>query len=208
MTIGGNKTMSIDLSQDTIGGWHPDPTQRKWDCGSCFENEGRYLYSTVRGMRPAVIVEIGRHKGCSASHLALGCKHNGFGRVYSFDIDSQAGQDIPADLRPFIEFINADVFSLNWREKFNLPIDLLLEDGAHTTGFTEGVLRALVLELKGGNGLPDLSPKRVIVHDYCHFDCQKTVHAECLKVLGEPDQVFFEPPSDCGYAVYLRGVQR
>jgi len=179
----------IDLSLDTIGGYHSDESLRKWPPGSCWENEGRYLYKTVREMRPAVIVEVGRWEGCSASHLALGCKHNGFGRVYSIDINPSAGAKIPADLLPYVEFINRDVFAIDWQKDFGLPIDLLLEDGHHSPGFTEHVLR-------------HFPARRVIVHDYNHWDTQKTVRPECLNVLGEPDENFFEPPSDCGYAVY------
>lgn len=204
--------LTADMMDD-IGGWHPDPALRKWEVGSCFENEGQYLYRAVREMQPDVIVEVGRWRGCSASHLALACKHNGKGRVYSIDHDPASGQMIPDDLRPFIVRLDVNVFDLNWREHVGLPIDILLEDGAHTTGFTEGVLRKLVLDLEGSINSSslselDLSPRLVICHDFRHPTCQETVYVESQRLLGEPTEVFFEPPSDCGYGIWRRTPAR
>ncbi|HSZ58530.1 MAG TPA: class I SAM-dependent methyltransferase [Tepidisphaeraceae bacterium] len=194
-----SELLKLDGLVDRLGGYLGDgsPVPSYWPCGSCFENEGVYLYNTVRQKRPKVIVEVGRLFGCSTSHLALGCQHNQFGRVFSIDNNADTGQMIPPELRQFIDFINVDLFSLDGPsiERFaGGPIDLLLEDGPHTWGSTEHVLRNFPVA-KGGT---------VIVHDYCHRTCQETVAAECQKVLGEPDEIFFEPPSDCGYAVYRR----
>jgi hypothetical protein len=178
-----------NLLVDDIGGYHPDEKLRKWNPGSCWESEGRKLYQTVREMRPDVICEIGRWEGCSTAHLALGCKHNGKGRVYSIDIASGMGSKIPPDLLPWVEFINADVFTLTGdKVAGGKPIDLLLEDGQHTTGFTEYVLR-------------NFKARRIIVHDFCHWDCLTTTRDESLRVLGEPDEVFQED-SDCGYGIW------
>ncbi len=179
---------------DTIGGYHADESLRKWPPGSCWEAEGRKLYQLVRELQPEVIVEVGRWEGCSTSHLALGCDHNGRGKVYSIDIAAGMGSKIPPELRKWIQFVTADVFTLTGADVEKLSgrkIDFLLEDGHHSPGFTEHVLR-------------NFSAGCIVVHDYCHWDCQKTVHAECLKVLGEPDEVFLEPPGDCGYALYFR----
>lgn len=191
----------IKTTIDSIGGWHPDPALRKWDPGSCFENEGRYLYKTVREMRPKVIAEVGTFYGTSATWMALACKHNGFGKVYSIDnwqtIGDKTGSGIPEDLRPFVKLIRADIFTFDWRKEVGLPVDLLLEDGQHTWNFTENVLKMFT-------GLGEMAPLRIICHDWFNFDCQKTVHAEGLKVLGEPTETFIEPPSDCGYATWKR----
>ena len=53
----------------------------------------------------------------------------------------------------------------------------MLEDGAHTTGFTKRVLE-------------ETKAKVVAVHDYLHRTCIETVQEEALSVLGEPDEVF------------------
>jgi hypothetical protein len=142
-------------------------------------------------MCPDVIVEVGRWDGASASHLALGCKHNGKGHVYSVDINAGAGAKIPDELRKWITFVNADVFTLDGAKTTGgKPIDLLLEDGHHSLGMTEHVLR-------------NFPARRVIVHDWIHWDTQKIVPVEGRRVLGEPDFVFKEPPTDCGYGVWF-----
>jgi hypothetical protein len=184
----------IDTEQDQIGGYHSNPELRKWDPGSCWESEGRYLYKTVREMRPKVIAEVGTMHGCSTSHMALACKHNGFGKVYSIDnwqtIGDKTGSGIPADLRPFVELIRSDIFTFDWRKGFGLPIDLLLEDGQHTTNFTRNVLKMFM-------GLNELRPRRILMHDVRHWDCLNVL-AEAREVIGEPDEIFYEPPADCG----------
>ncbi len=196
------------FKRDQLGGWHPDAALRKWPVGSCFETEGRYLYANVRMLRPRAIVEIGRWEGCSAAHLALALKHNALdkpgagesGKVFSLDIAAGMGSKIPAELMPWVELLNADATSdagLDLLTRFAPQIDFLLEDGAHTTGFTENILTRYGPRVKTPGGA-------IIVHDYCHWDCQATVAADCRKILGDPDEIFLQPPSDCGYAVYRK----
>lgn len=172
--------------RDDIGGYHSDESRRKWPPGSCWESEGRFLYANVRMLRPRTIVEIGRWEGCSTSHLALACKHNDFGTVYSIDIAARNTDRIPKDLLPRIVFVDADALTC----PIPPDIEFLLEDGAHTTGFTAAILRRYPVP----EGI-------IVVHDYCHWDCQETTKAECDEVLGAPPEIF-QTDSDCGYAVY------
>ncbi len=180
--------------EDNLGGYHPDPALAKWPCGSIFSNEGQRLYRLVREHKPKIIVELGTMHGCGASHLALGCKHNGFGKVYSIDnrmtIGDQTGAMIPEDLKPFVKLITADALTYRWPGF--MKIDLLFEDAAHSTGFNRAVL-------------PRYPASIVAVHDMCHVTAGVTVRPESIDVLGEPTEIFFEPPSDCGLGIWIKG---
>ena len=66
--------------------------------------------------------------------------------------------------------------------------DLLFEDGEHTHGFTETILK-------------NIKAKIVVCHDYEHWDCANTVKAEFDRNFGKPDELFFQSPSDCGLAI-------
>jgi hypothetical protein len=182
------------LAEDSfLGGYHTDPSIRKWNPGACWPSEGQWLYRLVRRLKPKTIVEVGVFEGCSASHLALACKHNGFGKVFGLDnrqeIGDRTGCDIPEHLRPFIQLIWCDALTYKFQKIMRRSIDLLVEDGSHSTGFTKAVLE-------------HLKAKHVVVHDYFHFDAGKVVKPESESVLGEPTETFFEPPADCGYAYF------
>lgn len=162
-----------------IGGY-----PERWPSGSIFENEGKRLYDLVRKYKPNKIVEVGTRWGCSTQWLAAACRDNGKGHVDTYDIEN-LHQPWPEDLSPYITFIQHSIFDEPVSE-----CDMLFEDGAHTTGFTSGVL----LQIKA---------KVIVIHDYMHFGCVETVHEEALETLGEPTEVFFEDPSDCGLAIYV-----
>ena len=56
-------------------------------------DEGMYLYSIVRALRPAAAVETGVCNGVSTAFLLLALKKNGSGRLYSIDYPEFAGAD-------------------------------------------------------------------------------------------------------------------
>jgi hypothetical protein len=167
--------------KNNIGGYHKDGGD--WPVGSLFASEGERLYDLVREHKPNKIIEVGSRYGCSTIHLAMACRDNGFGVVYAYDIENI---HIPwiEDLEPFIKFHHMDYFSESDKE-----CDLLFEDGAHTTGFTERVLK-------------ETTAKVVAVHDFNHWDCQDTVKDESIRVLGEPTEVFQHEESDCGLGIW------
>lgn len=161
-----------------IGGY-----PEKWPSGSIFANEGKKLYDLVRKHKPDRIVEVGTRWGCSTQWLAAACRDNGKGHVDTYDIEN-LHHPWPEDLKPYITFIQHSIFDEPVAE-----CDFLFEDGAHTTGFTKQVLQQIRADV-------------IAVHDYCHPTCQVTVKDEADEVLGQPDEVFFEEPSDCGIAIY------
>jgi len=173
------------IDKNNIGGYSPIPETPMWPCGSMFASEGERLYDLVREHKPKKIIEVGCRYGCSTQHLATACRDNGFGVVHCYDIEDLM-HPIPEDLNPFIKFHHMSYF-----DEKNKKCDLLFEDGAHTTGFTEQVLR-------------ETKAKVVAVHDYLHFDCIDTVKEPSLKVLGQPNEIFDHKESDCGLAIWYK----
>ena len=153
--------------------------------GSIFENEGQRLYEIVRELKPKLIVEIGGFYGCSTSWLAKGVKDNKKGKVISIDIAAKWNL-IPEGLKKYIEFVNDDAFLIEIPKN----IDIVFEDGLHTPGFTRDIARLY-------------KPRQAfIVHDYRHnSQYGHNVKRDFLEVFGKPDEIFHEPPSDCGLAM-------
>jgi len=60
-------------------------------------DEGMYLYSIVRALRPGVAVETGVCNGVSTAFLLLALKENDSGRLYSIDYPEVAGADHAPD---------------------------------------------------------------------------------------------------------------
>jgi len=183
--------MKSKISIKNLGGWHPDQKERKsyaidWPIGSIFANEGRRLYDLVVKEKPKLVVEVGGYHGCSGAWIALALLKNKKGKLISIDNGQLNGKwsKIPDELKEVVEFVSDDCFSCDVPEN----IDILFEDGEHTYGFTRKVIQRF-------------SAKVVVCHDYMHWDCKNTVKHDFNKVFGEPDEVFFEKPSDCGLAI-------
>lgn len=181
----------MKLSVKNIGGWHPDESERKkyaihWPIGSIFANEGKRLYDLVIKEKPNLVVEVGGYHGCSGTWIAMALKKNRKGKLISIDNGTLNGRWslVPDSLKEVVEFVNDDCFSCEIPEN----IDLLFEDGMHTYGFTRKVIERFPAKI-------------VVCHDYMHWDCGATVKHDFDKVLGEPDEIFFEKPSDCGLAI-------
>jgi predicted O-methyltransferase YrrM len=100
----------------------------------------------VRASRPAVVLEIGSARGKSTCSLALACRQNGCGKVYSIDPHTQnswtdvgVGENSYAFLKARIREYHLEqwcevvvatsaVAAQNWAR----PIDILFIDGDHT----------------------------------------------------------------------------
>ena len=93
---------------------------------------------------------------------------------------------IPKGFEDQIELVNDDFRNYRVPKK----IDMLFEDGMHSYGFTKAVLERFLANT-------------VVVHDYMHWDCQKTVKIEFDKVFGTPDEIFFNK-GECGLAIKYR----
>jgi len=179
------------INTSNLGGWNPIKLEHRkyaiqWPIGSIFANEGRRLYDLVIEKKPNLIIEVGGYYGCSTTWMALALKENKKGKIISIDNGQLRGKwsMIPEGFEEQIKLVNADCFTYRVPKK----IDMLFEDGMHTYGFTRKVLERF-------------PASTVVVHDYMHWDCQNTVKHDFDKVLGKPDEVFFEKPSDCGLAI-------
>jgi hypothetical protein len=173
-----------------IGGWHTDPAVRSgyeidWPCGSIFANEGQRLYDLVTEHRPKLVVEVGAYYGCSTTWIASALRDNKKGKLISIDLGvyGETWKLIPEDLKYLIDFRKQDAFICEVPKN----IDILFEDGMHSDGFTKTVLTRFKAPI-------------VVCHDFCHIYC-KPVQKEFRELFGEPDEVFFQPPSDCGLGI-------
>lgn len=167
--------------EDTIGGYPGD-----WSVGSVWEVEGKFLYAVARALKATRILEIGCHHGCSTSHLLLAAALND-GTVTSLDINPNAGGGIPEMLRDRWEFIPTD--AEYWAAATDREFDLVFEDGPHSTGFTESVLRCL-------RGTP-----AIIGHDSEHALVGEAVSNAWRHVFGGHGYTsVLIAPSDCGLA--------
>jgi hypothetical protein len=186
-----SKSIESKININNLGGWHPDKSERKkyaieWPIGSIFANEGRRLYDLVIKLKPNLIVEVGGYHGCSGLWMALALKENGKGKLISIDNGQLNGKwaEIPEEFMGVVELRSDDALTCEVPKN----IDILFEDGAHTYGFTHKIIDRF-------------KAKVVVCHDYMHWDCVKTVKHDFNKILGIPDEVFFEKPSDCGLAI-------
>lgn len=157
----------------------------EYPAGSIFQNEGIKLYELVKKYKPKKIIEVGTRFGCSTQFMALACKENGFGEIYTYDIEDHYIQKYK-DLEPYIKRYIKDYFT-----EENKECDFLFEDGAHTTGFTSEVLKQTKFKV-------------CAVHDFEHWDCVNTVKNESLMILGEPNEIYLQHPSDCGIGIWIK----
>ena len=162
----------------------------KYPSGSIFKNEGIRLYELVKKYKPKKIIEVGTRFGCSTQFLAFGCLENGFGEVHTYDIEDHYLGHNPIFATQFDQIIKRHLHS--YFDEPNKVCDMLFEDGAHTWGFTSKVLEETTATMV------------IAVHDYCHWDCLGTVRDESTKVLGAPNEVFLEKPSDCGLGIWVK----
>jgi hypothetical protein len=132
-------------AEDTAGGrgtgfsgWAIDP------------DEGRILYALVRALRPAQVVEIGVNEGASSTHLLAALAANNYGRLDSYDTDTNAGLLVPDGIHADWELHIEDATLVE------LPhASVVFEDADHSlAGAT-----AMFTKLKA------LSPQVLVTHD-------------------------------------------
>lgn len=115
--------------------------------------EGRYLYTLVRFLKPKAVLEIGCAYGHSANHILEALEANGDGVLHSVDIDPKSGSLISSHLRHRWNLIVGDIANVK------LPLeqyDFVFEDSAHTYDVTKAALERA----------DALQPRIVIMHDY------------------------------------------
>lgn len=83
-------TRTADMMREEGPPWAECPHPERWSAWTYVGVEvevARWLASTCALLKPDVVIDTGTGHGVSATHLALGCRDNGFGHVYSQDTD-------------------------------------------------------------------------------------------------------------------------
>ncbi len=179
--------MKSKISISKLGGYHPNPELCSWPSGSIFEVEGERLYKLVKDLKPEIVVEVGTYYGCSTAWIAKALRDNKKGKVITIDNGANGGhiENIPDSLLNRIEFVHENVEDLPPMD----DVDILFDDGPK------------ILNLYKDNFKKFKPSMAYVVHDYKHFIQGKIVKPMFNDLVGEPDEVFFEPPTDCGLAI-------
>lgn len=184
-------------AEDAIGGYHSNGALAKWPMGSLWEVEGKTLYALTRALKPGRALEIGTHRGASATHISAALLANGGGVLDGCDLGDYGG-----DLMP--EVFKREIFTLhheNGIEFLDMTSDetfgLIFEDASHDAATTEAIARLAQTKLTPGGVL--------VVHDAAHFLVGKDIRAG-LDAANLPGGygVYLCEPSDCGLAVWRK----
>ncbi len=179
--------------RDNIGGYHPDPSQRKWGAGAIWDVEGRILYALINGLEPKTIVEIGSGTGCSANHMAAALyDRNIQGHITTLDRGNT----------PFIEPVIKHLVTILPGDAFgyleSLPdnsVDFILEDADHSEDMCYRVGEIAKRKLAPGGVL--------VAHDAAHPTVGGDVTAGFRRA-GVNGRVYLTEPSDCGLLIYKK----
>ncbi len=181
---------------DTLGGYHPDETQRKWGSGAVWEVEGQTLYALVRALKPQRILEIGSGTGCSTNHMAKAVQQNGSGHITT--IDRANTPYVAHEFRDLIDVRNDDAINYLALQPDG-SIDFLLEDADHSIQLCQAIGELAKTKLKPGGVL--------IAHDAAHPGVGADVKRG-YDLAGLDIRVYRSDPSDCGFAVWQRPAER
>ncbi len=177
--------------EDVIGGYHADPHQQRWYCGSMWEVEGQILYALVRALQPDSVLEVGSFLGCSATHMLEAMAVNEKGHLTSVDIDGSAGRLIPLSLRSRWTLVVAR--AQDYIGQDSVQAQIVLEDGPHDVEQTSEILRAVK---------DHIDYRICLSHDGAHFLVGKNIQEAHQQVFGSVGTLLVEP-SDCGFAYQI-----
>jgi predicted O-methyltransferase YrrM len=189
---------------DPHGGYHPKEGGDGFPIGSIWRVEGQILYALVRALaeqtRNIICLELGTHRGCSATHIAQAIEDAGNGgMVVGVDLNGAAGDLIPAHLRHRVELMNVDMFKYLPQQK-PATFDFILEDGSHGADDVAKVWNAAHTLLKPG-GL-------ILSHDAEHFvvgaDVREGIARAGYFGVMPPARTYLIEPSDCGFAIWRK----
>lgn len=175
-------------AEDQYGGYHDNKEYSKWQIGSMWEVEGKFLYALVRHLKPRKVVEVGVGQGCSSTHLLAALEANKKGALLSVDINPSAGSGVPDDLLNRWELATADALEYFGGKKV-IKADIVVEDGSHGLAFTRDLLPMLLKS----------NPRVLISHDAMHHLVGEDVRAAWQEVIGVFHTTLIAP-SDCGFA--------
>lgn len=207
MLIGQRFGFSADelmgyASEDAIGGYHSNEALRKWPMGSLWEVEGKTLYALVRALRPTLALEVGTHRGASATHILAAMDANHIEEPYILegcDLGDYGGDLIPEEYRSHVQIHHVNGVAY-LGERFDGWFDLIFEDASHDAETTAAIAQLAQRKLAPGGVL--------VVHDAAHFLVGKDIRAG-LDAANLPGGygVYLCEPSDCGLAVWRKALE-
>ena len=107
---------------------------------SVTRDEGRVLYALVRYLKPDVMVEVGSHSGCSATHILAAMHKNKRGHLYCVDPGGIVPPGIPDKYQGMYTVVLVDARYYEWPDR----VDALHEDGDHTADLTSKTVSAAI----------------------------------------------------------------
>ncbi len=180
---------------DNIGGYHPDPSQRKWESGAVWDVEGRALYALIRSLKPENVAEIGSGLGCSTNHIASALLANYAEKAgHVVTLDRGNTPHIADDLQGFVTVIPGDAFEYLELLPDN-SIDFILEDADHSEEMCYRIGELAKAKLAPGGVL--------LAHDAAHPTVGANVVAGFRRA-GINGRVYLTEPSDCGWLVWRK----
>lgn len=176
--------------EDNIGGYHPSEASSKWPIGSLWDVEGKFLYTLVRAVRPANVLELGCFYGASTSHILAALNANKKGKLLSIDLDPVHGNGPASELRKRWQFEQGEAATYITANK--VQADIVYEDLLHDPEGTTRVLTAVRDIVK---------PKVTVSHDVLHYIVGEGVRIgwDAVYGAGNYNTALIEP-SDCGVA--------
>jgi predicted O-methyltransferase YrrM len=178
---------------DTIGGYHPDETQRKWDVGAIWGVEGQIIYALIRALKPLNCVEIGSGRGCATNHIADALHANGVGHLTT--IDRGNTPTIHVGLEDLVTVLPGD--AIEWlMAKDDNSIDFIFEDGDHSEDACHAIGELAKRKLRPGGVL--------VAHDAAHFMVGQDVTGGFDRAGLSTYRVYLTEPSDCGLLVWQK----
>ncbi|MCH9755545.1 MAG: class I SAM-dependent methyltransferase [Gammaproteobacteria bacterium] len=178
-------------AEDTLGGYNPDPKLSKFPVGSLWEVEGKVLYALCRALKPDTVVEIGTHRGASATHILRALQRNEHGMLVTIDVNPSTGDLIPDELKEHCSQLHGLGHEvIRQMVADGASAQIVFEDASHGTEHVEQILRA---------SLP-LRPRIILSHDAMHPLVGPDVRTGWNRVFASDYKTFLSHPSDCGFA--------
>jgi predicted O-methyltransferase YrrM len=159
-------------------------------------SEAALLYAAVRVVQPRTILELGTHVGYSASCFEKAMERNGFGRLVTLDYKPLLSEN--TDLTKSYRVFPITTDGVEFSRTLQFPVDMIFEDGNHTTVVTREFLK---------NCLPHLRPGGVVfVHDVAHPKCGKAVTEGMRQSLGEDFERLVIDESTKGLGFWIKNA--
>ncbi len=131
-----------EIEQDTHLKSHIENQTTKSSWAIIADKEARYgrrvgWYALIRAFRPQVVIETGIDKGLGScvitAALMKNCKEGHPGFYYGTDINPKAGYLLSGEYKKYGEILIGD--SIESLETFSKPIDLFINDSAHSAEY-------------------------------------------------------------------------